>query len=627
MPVEDKFIKNIRYIAASMIEIAKSGHPGASLSLAPVLHVLFGEVIRIHKDFQDSEYRDIVIVSNGHACPTQYICLALHGYLSMEDLKLFRKINSHTPGHPEVFTPGIEASTGPLGQGIGNAVGFAISMKKIKSPAKVFVIFGDGCYQEGISHEVFAIAANLNLDNVVFIYDSNQITIDGSTELSMNESAEKRFKAYGFEVFSCQGEDIHEIRNILAQEQKAPKAIILHTRIAEGCSKVGSYLTHGQPLGQAVVDEFKDNEEEFTFNDKMVAYYSHRMDQNLKYFQEAEAKHKTQKFNQALESVFEKSKNVYKNHKKNTDARPTRQYIADTLDDLRACGLPVLGGSADLASSTLTRSNLEEDFNRKNYGGTYIRYGIREHGMTSIQNSITFHGFYKSFSATFFEFLAYGYPGVRMAALGKIPNLYIATHDSIGLGEDGPAHQPIELYPLIRAAINIYLFRPCDSLEVRFALWFGLTRTETPVVVCCTRQPVDPVSETSIEGMEKGAYFLRKTEKPDLTLLATGSEVPLALRAADLLQKLNLSVSVVSMLSFELFDEQSDDYKQSLLDSPQIISIEAAATFGWSKYAHHSIGMETYGASANYKSMFDYFGFTPEKIVDKILTLMKHSEK
>lgn len=601
-----------------MVQKANSGHPGTPLALTPFMHVLYGKVMKMHKSFLEHQSRDIFILSNGHACAIQYVMLSLHGILTINDLKDFRQLKSKTPGHPEITTNGIEATTGPLGQGIANAVGFAISIKKIKSKARVFVLFGDGCYQEGISHEAFAIASNLNLNNITFIYDSNNVTIDGSTELSMNEDAIKRFESYKFELYESNGENLSKIEEILNKESERPKVLILKTRIAEGCSRVGDFKTHGAPLGQSVVDELKEINESFEFANETTEYYAKRIEKNAEYFEKFENKKSEKFYRDVLKETLTKSKCIYEQYVKKMENKATREQIPVILDELSEY-FPILGGSADLTPSTLTKRKEESDFNRKNYDGTYIRFGIREHAMFGILNGITAHGYFRSFGSTFLVFLTYGFASVRLSALSRIPNVYLLTHDSIGLGEDGPTHQPIEMLSLCRSTPNIYTFRPCDALETRFSMWFAMTRPSSPTVICFSRQKIPEIPETSSTGVEKGAYYLEKRENSKFIIFSTGSEISIALKIGAILEKENIPVSVVSMLSFELFEEQEENYKKSVLRNDVFkVSIEAASTFGWSKYVDYSFGVNEFGLSGKSNEIYEYFELTAEKIAEKI---------
>lgn len=618
---DEKIIQNIRYICASMVQKANSGHPGTPLALTPLFHILYGKILHIHKNYLDNMYRDILILSNGHSCAVQYTLLTLHDILKMNDLKNFRQLNSETPGHPEYSTPGIEMTTGPLGQGLANGIGYAISLKKIKSPAKVYVIFGDGCYQEGISHESFGLVANLNLDNLIFIYDNNKVTIDGSTDLSMNENIFKRFESYNFEIFDIDGENLDQIYETLKKPQMKPKMIILNTKIASGCSRIGDYKTHGAPLGQEIVDELKNDFSEFEFDKITKNFYKNRQKKNEEFFESIQKNilENIKKYDFILKENNSILKSIYKNFKKEIGNKATREYIPEILDEFKKI-LPIIGGSADLTPSTLTRIKNEEDFNKNNYDGTFIRFGIREHAMFAIQNGITAHGYFRSFGSTFLIFLTYGFPAIRLAALSKIPNLYLLTHDSIGVGEDGPTHIPIELLSLCRSLPNLYVFRPCNNYECRFSIYFGLTQN-LPTIVCFSRQKIKKIENYS-EEIEKGAYFIKKNENSKLSILATGSEISIALDVCNILEKNNISCSVISFLSFKLFDIQDEKYKNYILNKDSIkISIEAASTFGWSKYVDYSFGVDNFGVSAKASDAFEYFEMVPEKISEKIINL------
>ncbi|ELQ76945.1 Transketolase [Trachipleistophora hominis] len=617
--MDEKIVQNVRYLCAQVVQRANSGHPGTPLALTPFMHVLYGKILRIHSKKLDHPNRDIFIMSNGHACVIQYVMLVLHGILKMEDLENFRQLGSKTPGHPEIFTDGVEATTGPLGQGLANAVGYSISIMKIRSKAKVYVIFGDGCYQEGISHEAFSLASHLVLKNITFIYDSNNVTIDGSTELSMSDDPVLRFRSYDFEIYEVNGEDLFEIERVLKIEPKKPKLIILRTRIAEGCSRVGDFKTHGAPLGQAVVDELKNGFGDFELDDSVLKFYDEARLKNQRLFEEDTMQNDVIKetYDSVLSQNNERGLDRVRDYVKSTKKMATREHIPHILDEFGEV-FRIIGGSGDLTPSTLTRNETDIDFTKNNRNGTYIRFGIREHAMFAIQNGVTAHGYYRAFGSTFLNFISYGFPAVRLAALSRIPNIYLMTHDSIGLGEDGPTHQPIEILPLLRATPNLYVFRPCDGLESRFAFWFAATRRSSPTVISFTRQKVPEIAETNLDRMKHGAYFISKPDNSQITILASGSEVSIALETAVLLGSRNIPTAVVSFLSFELFEEQSLDYKETVLHDGMRVSLEAASTFGWSRYAHYSIGIDEFGHSAKAEDLYDHFGLVPCKLVEQI---------
>lgn len=614
--LEKKIIKNIRFLCAQVVQRANSGHPGTPLALTPFMHVLYGKVLKVHSSKCQHSHRDIFIMSNGHACTVQYVMLTLLGFLRIEDLKEFRQLGSKTPGHPELSTNGIEATTGPLGQGLANAVGYAMSNIKINSPAKVYVLFGDGCYQEGISHEIFAMACHLNLTNLTFIYDDNRVTIDGYTDLSMSDDPNYRFKGYGFETYTVNGEDTAEIERVLNIEAKRPKMIIMQTRIAEGCSRADDFKTHGAPLGQAVVDELSGNFKPFALDEAVLSFYEKVSQRNLQYF-ESISSEAVETYDKMCQRNYEASKNILWNYKKSAKAMATREHIPGILTEFSSF-FRIFGGSADLTPSTLTRNADDADFTPSNRSGNYIRFGIREHAMFAIQNGITAHGYFRSFGSTFLNFVSYGFPAVRLAALSEIPNIYLLTHDSIGLGEDGPTHQPIEILPLLRATPNLYVFRPSSGLECRFSYWFAATRKKTPTVICFSRQKVADVANNSMLDMERGAFFVIQPDNYEIVILSTGSEVPIAYEAAKILSSKNIPTAVVSFLSFELFDEQADEYKATILSRCFRVSLEASSTFGWSKYAHYCIGIDTFGSSAKSDDLFEHFGLTSSKVATSI---------
>ncbi|EPR79542.1 Transketolase [Spraguea lophii 42_110] len=618
----DKIVADIRLQCALAVEIAQSGHPGSALGLSPFCHLLFSEFLQFDPDDSKWLNRDIFILSNGHVCPIQYVMNILRGYITMNDLKEFRKIHSLTPGHPEYGMPGVDATSEPLGQGVATAVGFAIALTKMKEYNKeaeifnnqVYCIFGDGCYQEGITQEAFSLAALYKLNNLTFIYDYNKMTIDGSTEISMDENVEMRFEALGFEVINIKdgNTNINGMREALNKKTDKTKMIILNTTIGMGCGWAGENRVHGEPIGKENIENMKRkyNLKEFEFSNETAKYYENtREKMRIKrkewndLSRNLEIKPKVKKVD--LEKIIT---NLH------LTAKSTRKHFGDAINEMIDYA-EFIGGSADLTPSTNTKAKNVEEYTKFNRNGSFLRFGIREHGMFAVMNGIASYGVHLPFTGTFLNFITYGFPSTRLAALGNLHLFYIFTHDSIGLGEDGPTHQPIEALPLIRATPNLVCMRPCDGLETRVALWWAINNP-MPSCICLSRQEV-PLVDSTIDA-KFGAYAISQVKTPSYILLASGSEVVISIAAKEILSKKGIEGNVVSFMSFEIFEMQSDDYKNSIMLDCLRISVEAASTFGWSRYAHKSIGIDRFGLSGKCEDLYDYFGFTPEKIAEKV---------
>ncbi|ADM11611.2 transketolase [Encephalitozoon intestinalis ATCC 50506] len=618
-------INNIRTLCADMVQKARSGHPGAPLGLAPFVYTLYTEFINFDPDDEKWIGRDIFLLSNGHACALQYAMNYLIGYLNMEDLMSFRQVGGRTPGHPERKYPGIESSTGPLGQGLANAVGFAISLKKLRHLGlsnRVYCIFGDGCYQEGIGQESFSLAANLKLDNIVFIYDFNKTTIDGPTSLSMNENVIQRFLSLGFEVELANGDDLDGIRKALNKKVTKPMVIILETVIGRGSIVEGSCKAHGSPLGEDGVRKLKEKfgipEVDFYVSPSLLEKFRSLKEKKRKIRDEWNRKGiKVPTIQEHLEEL-KKIDTPYKSiYKPEGTQKATRKHFSEALKDLKETSY-LIGGAADLQSSVLTKIG-KEDLNAENYSGGYINFGIREHSMCGIINGIASHGYFLPYTGTFLNFISYGFPSVRIGCMDNLNLFYVLTHDSIGLGEDGPTHQPIEVLATLRATPNLLTMRPCDGTEVRASLYLALIR-EGPKAVILSRQNVPEIPHSSMEKAKKGAYYLLEVENPDLILLATGSEVQLCYEVAKTLSE--LKISIVSFFSWELFEEQEEEYKRCILKDVPKISIEALSTFGWSKYSDFQIGVDTFGMSGPWKDVYNHFGLNCKEISRKIVDFL-----
>lgn len=640
-----KEIENIQVLCADIVQKANSGHPGAPLGLSQFVHILFTEYLNLNPDNTNWIQRDIFILSNGHACTIQYLMNSLLGILPREELFKFRQIDSLTPGHPEKNQYGIEITTGPLGQGVAASVGFAISSKILQKYGmnnKIYCIFGDGCYQEGISQEAFSICSRLKLDNITFIYDFNKNTIDGSTELSMDENVVNRFKGLNFDVIEIQ-DDPNQIREALDRKSNQTKMIILHTAIGKNSELEGSCKSHGSPLGEENVLKLKEKlgmpKEDFYFSDELVKAYEKAADRMRKHVANtADLTRLPEKLKNIIDSIQKNKKMDYFAEYKteySSEDLATRKHLSNALNDIFT-NAQILSGCADLTPSIGSQLKNTKDLTNTNFDeNSYVRFGIREHAMCGIMNGLASHGIFTPFGGTFLNFSSYGLGSIRLACLDRLKIVYIFTHDSLGLGEDGPTHQPIESLAILRAIPNMTTYRPCDGRETRSSLALALKNNNGPSAIVLTRQKVPDLEYTKNGNIkycevnsnikncdvEKGGYYLIKEKEHDIIIIATGSEVSLALKARELLTE--FKVSVVSMLSFQIFDQQSEEYKKSVLDkNAKIISIETLTTFGWSKYSDFQIGQDEFGRSGPGNKVFEYFGFYPEAISEKIRNFM-----
>lgn len=664
--LDELCINTIRVLAADMVEKANSGHPGAPMGLAPVAHILWGRFLNANAKNPHFINRDRFVLSNGHACALQYLMLHLTGYpMTMKDLQSFRQIKSITPGHPEChLTPGIEVSSGPLGQGLAQAVGMAIAEKHLASifnkpkyklfNHKIYVMCGDGCMMEGVTSEASSLAGHLKLDNLIVMYDDNKITIDGKTNLAFTEKVAQRYRAYGWQTFVVENgnTDYNMINQALTEAQscKVPVLILISTKIGYGSKKEDTHGVHGSPLGLDVLKDFKTKmgfnpELNFVVDNSVYEFYNKAFTKRgedcekqwnelfQSYCQEFEKEGKTLKrllSNELPDNWIE----CLPKFDKNSKAEATRAINGKVLNALAPVIPEIFGGCADLTPSTNTQLACSHDFQNDTNDGRYIRFGVREFAMFAIGNGISSYGCNLiPFTSTFLNFITYGWGAVRLGALSHLRQIYIMTHDSVFLGEDGPTHQPIEVLPLLRATPNIYTFRPCDGNEINAAWIHALSHKSSPTVFCLSRQTVKTIDHTSQEKGLKGAYIVASEEtnetndenksndkKLDVILISTGSEVPMCVDALSIIKQNGYSARVVSAPCLELFDHQSLDYRKTIL-KPNIltISIEAASSFGWPKYSHSHISIDGYGASAPYKQVCEFFGFTPEKIAQNVI--------
>lgn len=654
--IEQSAINTIRFLAIEGVQKANSGHPGMPMGCAPIAYLLYSKMMRHNPSNPKWLNRDRFILSAGHGSMLLYSILHLSGYnVSLDELKNFRQWGSITPGHPEFgLTPGVETTTGPLGQGFSNAVGMAIAEAFLSSLFNkddiklidhfIYGICSDGELMEGISHESASLAGHLKLGKLIFFYDDNKITIDGSTSLAFSEDIQKRFDAYSWHVQTVN--DVNDIPALEAAVTNAqnvtdkPSLIITKTHIGFGSpNKQDSSDAHGSPLGEAEIKLTKQNldwqEESSFFIPEQVKEFFKQVHFNGKSKEEEwnrifleyqkkypeEARLFSAVMNGELGNDWKSKLPVFDDEGKKVATRAASGLILNSI----APSLPTLiGGSADLAPSNNTFLKAYKSFSSDNYSGRNFHFGIREHGMAGVLNGMAIYGGVIPYGATFLVFSDYLRPSIRLASLSKIKPIYIFTHDSIGLGEDGPTHQPVEHLASLRAIPGLIVIRPADANETSVAWLAAIEHKESPVALILTRQglPIlDQKKYSPAENLLKGAYILKDSKsKPDLILIASGSEVSLALKASEALEASGKNIRVVSFPSWELFEQQSSEYKDSVLP-PSIkkrISIEAGISQGWQKYVGTegvSISLESFGASAPAEILFEKFGFTIENIL------------
>jgi len=661
--IDTKCVNAIRVLAADAIQKANSGHPGLPLGSAPMAYELWANHMAHNPKDPQWANRDRFILSGGHGSTLLYSLLYFYGYgLTMDDMKNFRQDGSLTPGHPEYgHTVGVEATTGPLGAGMGMAVGMAMAEAHLAATFNkpgfpivdhyTFALGGDGCMMEGISSEAFSLAGTLGLSKLIVLYDSNRISIEGSTDIAFRENVQERMKAFGFQTITVEdGNDLAAIGKAIEEakaDKEHPSFITVKTEIGYGCpAKQGKASAHGEPLGVENVKALKENlgwpEPDKSFNIPADVYEHY----NELAKKGAEAEEAWNKLFADYAAKFPEAKALWDKFHAPVDAdallddeafwayedkpQATRGLSGIMINRLKDKLPNLFGGSADLAPSNKTNMKDAGDFSKEDYKGRNLHFGVREFAMTAIANGITLHGGLRTYIATFFVFSDYTKPMARLAALMGLPVTYVFTHDSIGVGEDGPTHEPIEQLAMWRALPNVHTFRPADATETAAGWYLAVTSKKTPTVLALTRQNLPQLPGSSKDAL-KGAYVVSEAKDPKTMkgiLIGTGSEVHLAIDAQKELAAQGIDVRVVSMPCEELFDAQSDNYKESILPKNirARVAVEAAADFGWGKYVGldgATVTMKSFGASAPAATLFEKFGFTKENVVKTMLDVLK----
>ena len=637
----------IRFLSIDAVQKANSGHPGMPMGMADIATVLFKNHLKFDPNDPKWIDKDRFILSNGHGSMLLYACLYLTGYkdISLDNIKNFRQIGSPTAGHPEYGElEGIETTTGPLSQGLSNAVGFAMAESKLSSTLGkdfinhyTYVFAGDGCLMEGLSHEACSLAGHLKLNKLIVFFDDNSISIDGEISLSSSDNIQVRFKSYDWNVLNVNGHNHEEINQAIlnAKNSDKPTIICCKTKIGFGSpNKEASASSHGSPLGKEEVELTRKNlnwnHEEFYIPDDLLSEWRGFANRNAEIKKNWENKNAdflnsskfNNFFNENLDSdIKAEIINFKKLYAKDDTKYATRKASESSLDLLNNHIVNFLGGSADLTGSNNTKTKGMDIFNAENYKGSYVYYGIREHAMAGVMNGLALHGGIKPYGGTFLVFSDYCRPSIRLSALMKLPVIYVMTHDSIGLGEDGPTHQPVEHLAALRAIPNLNVIRPSDILETIEA-WEIALETKGPTILALTRQGLPTNKRDSYEDnlARKGAYIIKNHSKYDASIFASGSEVEIALQASIKLQEININLRVISFPSMELFEMQNAQYKKEIIGNKPKFAVEAGVINGWEKYVDYEnfIGMRSFGASGSYNDVYKHFNITADNICKKI---------
>lgn len=659
MDISNLSIATIRSLGIDTINKANSGHPGMVLGSAPALYTLFNKELNIYNKEAEWINRDRFVLASGHASALLYSMLHLTGFdVTIDDLKNFRQLNSRTPGHPEIeMTHGVDASSGPLGQGIPMAAGMAMAEKILASQYNkenfdiidhyTYVLCGDGDMQEGVTYEAASLAGHLSLGKLIVLYDANKVTLDGPLSMSFSENVKKRYEACNWQVLEVKdGNDINEIHKAIKKgkkEQFKPTLIIVNTVIGFGSANQGTNKVHGAPLGKEDGknaklsygfdhDEFYVPEEVYEdFKKKTIKRGKSKFNKWNKLFNEYKEQYPTEakQLEDAIAGKYslnidELLKNYPVGH---NDA--TRNTSLEVIQEVAKQNPTFLSGTADLASSTKTKIKDEDDFSVENYNGRNLVFGIREFAMVAIMNGMTLHKGVKVSAGGFLVFSDYFKAAVRMACLMKLPIILPLSHDSIAVGEDGPTHQPIEQFAMLRSIPNMHVIRPGDAVEMAAAWKLAIESTENPTALILTRQNVETMENSSVEGVSKGAYVIGKEENHlDAIIIASGSEVNLAMKAKKVLLEKGIDVRVVSMPCQEIFDQQDEQYKEAVLPNAmrKRLSVEMASSFGWHKYVGLdgiTMSIDEFGKSAPAQDVIQSYGFTVDGVVENIEKLLK----
>ena len=653
--IDNLSIATLRSLAIDAINKANSGHPGMALGSAPIVYTLFTRHLIANPENPTWINRDRFVLSAGHASALLYSLLHLAGYeVSLDDLKNFRQLGSLTPGHPEFgHTKGVDATTGPLGQGIAQAVGMALSEQAMQGQYEdgkdvinhyTYALCGDGCLQEGISQEAISFAGHQKLNKLILFYDANQVTLDGALDLSFSEDVKNRFISSHWDVLEVEdGNDVEAIDKAIIQAKKSkekPTLIIVHTIIGYGSSKQGTSKVHGNPLGyedgaRTKKEIYGFDHEDFYVGEEVYKHFQEtfasrgktanaKWDEDFNKYLSSHKKDGTRLSKLLTLSVNEYLPDVYPDFVEGSK-ESTRGASGKALNDYILSIPNLMGGSADVAGSVMTKLNGGTDFTHDNRSGRNVNWGIREFAMAAMQNGMLLHGGVRTYVGCFLVFSDYMKSAIRTSALSKLPAIYLFSHDSVAVGEDGPTHQPIEHLAMLRSIPNLTVIRPCDERETYGAWHNALASIDHPTALILSRQALPLIPTSDAAKVELGAYEVTNETDPTHIIIATGSEVSLALDVKKALDDENVRIKVVSMPSWENFERQDDAYKASVLSLPRekCISIEMLSTFGWAKYAKYNVGIDTYGASAPQKDAIKHFGFDAASMTETIKAFVK----